>query len=136
METTPHGALDTTCCLCGGRKFTPSGVYGRWRANLGNQQEDRGTGRMEHHRQGHRRLLRGGQSGGTFRRGSSIVRTIKGMEMWSKIDPLCASQALKEWRTEHGSHKKSRDPSADQGITNRNFPLAQNRSLPASPQQK
>jgi hypothetical protein len=27
METTPHGALDTPCCICGGRKFTPSGVY-------------------------------------------------------------------------------------------------------------
>ena len=23
METTPHGTLDTPCCLCGGRKFTP-----------------------------------------------------------------------------------------------------------------
>jgi hypothetical protein len=58
------------------------------------------------------------------------------MEMWSKIDPLWASQALKEWRTEHGSHKKSRDPFANQGVINRDIPLAQNRSLPASPQVK
>jgi hypothetical protein len=35
METTPHGALDTPCCLCGGGKPTPSGVYGRWRASVG-----------------------------------------------------------------------------------------------------
>ena len=28
---------------------------------------------------------------GAFRRGSTIVRTIKGIEMWSKIDPLWAS---------------------------------------------
>src|SRR6516225_6283157 len=59
METAPHGALDTPCCLCGGGKPTPSDVYGGWRADLGDQQEERGTGRMEHHRQGHCRLLRG-----------------------------------------------------------------------------
>jgi hypothetical protein len=36
------------------------------------QQEDRGTGRMEGHRQGHCRLLRGGQSSGALRSGSII----------------------------------------------------------------
>jgi len=53
QETTPHRTLDTPGCLCGDGKPIPSGVYGRWRANLGDQQEDRGTGRMEGHRQGH-----------------------------------------------------------------------------------
>jgi hypothetical protein len=56
----------------------PSGVYRRWRADLGDQQKDRGTRRMEYHRQGHCRLLRGGQSGGALRSGSGIVRTTEG----------------------------------------------------------
>src|SRR5271170_1131331 len=79
METTPRGALDTPCCLCGGGRPTPSGVYGRWRADLGDPQEDRGTRRMEYHRQGHCRLLRGGQSGSVLRSGSGIVSTTEGL---------------------------------------------------------
>ena len=58
-------------------KPIPSGVYGRWRANLGDQQEDRGTGRMEGHRQGHCRLLRGGQSGGALRSDGAQMELIE-----------------------------------------------------------
>jgi hypothetical protein len=65
--------LDTPCCLCGRGKPMPSGVHRRWRADLGDLQEGRKTGRMERHRQRYSRLLRGGQSGGALRSGSSIA---------------------------------------------------------------
>ena len=48
--------------------FTDDGL-----PNLGDLQEERKTGRMGRHRQRYCRLLRGGQSGGALRSGSSIA---------------------------------------------------------------
>src|SRR6516162_9435119 len=61
-------------------------------------------GRMEHHRQGHCRLLRGSQSGGALRSGSSIVGIIKGHEDVVQDRPGSGRRG----KTEHGSLKKSR----------------------------
>src|SRR5271157_2928120 len=38
METAPRRTLDTPCGLCRHGKPAPSGVHGRWRADLGDQQ--------------------------------------------------------------------------------------------------
>jgi hypothetical protein len=89
-------------------KPIPSGVYGQWRANLGDQQEDKGTGRMQRHRQGDCRLLRGGQSGCALRSGSNIVRTIKGHGDVVQDRPVVSVVGTEGWRTEYGSLKKSR----------------------------
>jgi hypothetical protein len=81
----------------------------------------------------HCRLLQGGQSGGPFSKGEQHHENHKGHEIQDR--PVVGVVGPEGMENGTGSHKKSRDPSANQGVINRNIPLAQNRSLPASPQQ-
>jgi len=60
--------------------------------HLGDQQEDRGTGRMEGHRQGHCRLLRGGQSGGALRSDGAQMELIEKVLDGGTISLTCGEQ--------------------------------------------
>ena len=78
METTPHGLWTPPAVFAevGNlflQAFTDDGVP-TW--EISKKTGERG--RMERHRQGDCRRLRGGQSGRALRSGSNIVRTIKG----------------------------------------------------------
>src|SRR4029077_4380739 len=73
-------------------KPMPSGVHRRWRADLGDLQEGRKTGRMERHRQRYS-LLRGGQSGGALRSGSSIA----GAMISGRVREPASKAGVKRW---------------------------------------
>ena len=68
-----------------------------------------------------------------FSKGEQHHENHKGHEIQDR--PVVGVVGPEEMENGTGSHKKSRDPSANQGVINRDIPLAQNRSLPASPQQ-